>query len=250
MTGSPISVASERTGFAPSALRFYEQAGLLRPDRTTAGYRSYSEADIEVLTFIKRAKRFGLSLDAITDLLALLEDGQCAPVQGRLRELVESQIVDAQTRIGELVAFTAELQRVAATLGVHTPDGPCDDACGCTSEQVVTGPTAVQLTAAPSAAIDPPIACTLSGDRVPERVAEWQMLLASATQREPMASGVRVRFSDDTDVASLAALAAAEQGCCRFFTFHLTIGPTGVTFDVTGPPDARPVIDAMFGAAA
>ena len=68
MDGCTISEAAERTGFSPSALRFYEQHGLVRPARTASGYRSYGDADLERLGFIGRAKGFGLSLDEITEL--------------------------------------------------------------------------------------------------------------------------------------------------------------------------------------
>jgi len=132
--GYSISQVAQRTGFPASTLRFYEQSGLVRPERTPAGYRSYDDRHIELLSFISRAKGFGLSLDEITELLALLDDERCAPVQGRLRDLVETKIADAQAKVAELEAFTAELRRVAATLGARTPDGPCDDSCGCTTD--------------------------------------------------------------------------------------------------------------------
>jgi DNA-binding transcriptional MerR regulator len=143
MDGFSISQVAERTGFPASTLRFYEQSGLVRPDRTRAGYRCYGERDVELLAFIGRAKGFGLSLEEITELLRLLDDDRCEPVQGRLRDLIDTKIAEAQQRIAELVAFTAELQRVASTLGDHTPEGPCDDACGCTTDrQGLVGPSA------------------------------------------------------------------------------------------------------------
>ena len=135
MDGYSISQVAERTGFPATTLRFYEDAGLVRPSRTPSGYRSYDEPDIELLAFIGRAKSLGLSLAEITDLLGLLDEDRCAPVQGRLRDLIDTKIAEAQAKISELEAFTVELQRVAATLGAHTPDGPCDDNCGCTAER-------------------------------------------------------------------------------------------------------------------
>ena len=45
-----------------------------------------------------------------------------------------------------------------------------------------------------------------------------------------------------------AALVAAEQDCCRFFTFTLTVGSDRVVLDVVGPADVQPVIDAFVGA--
>ena len=137
MDGLSISKVAEGTEFPPTTLRFYEEAGLVRPRRTEAGYRCYGERDIEVLSFIGRAKGFGLSLEEITELLALLDDDHCAPVQGRLRTLIDAKIADARTRIIELERFATELEQVASGLDAHTPDGPCDDACGCTTEPTV-----------------------------------------------------------------------------------------------------------------
>lgn len=153
MDGLSISKVAERTGFPASTLRFYEQAGLVRPARTESGYRSYTERDLDVLSFIGRAKSFGLSLEEITELLALLDEDRCAPVQGRLRALIDDKIADARRRIAELETFTTELQQVAATLDHHTPDGPCDDACGCTSDP--NGTAGVSMTVKPRADSEP-----------------------------------------------------------------------------------------------
>ena len=250
MDGYSISQAADRTGFPASTLRFYEQSGLVRPARTPAGYRSYDNRHIEQLSFIGRAKSFGLTLDEIAELLALLDEERCAPVQGRLRDLVDAKLTEAQQRIAELVAFAAELQHVSATLGHHTPNGSCDDTCGCTTDHVSNTTTRVVLAPSASGSDDPPIACALGPGRVGDRVADWQAALAEATTREKIAGGVRARFPAEVDVASLAALAAAEQDCCRWFTFGLTIDGRGVALDITGPTDAQPVIDALVGASA
>ncbi len=247
MDGYSISQVSDRTGFPASTLRFYERSGLVRPARTPAGYRRYDDHHLEVLAFIGRAKGFGLSLDEITELLLLLDEERCAPVQDRLRALVGAKIADARARITELVAFTAELQRVSATLRRHTPDGPCDDACGCTSDEGHL-PSAVVLTTKQDAT-SPPIACTLAPEQVGDRIDDWRAALALATSREPTEGGMRVRFPRGVGVEALAALAAAEQDCCPFFTLALTFDVDGVAFEVTGPPDARPVIDALVGTA-
>jgi len=247
MDGFSISQVAQRTGFPASTLRFYEQSGLVHPERTPAGYRSYDERDVELLAFIGRAKGFGLSLEEITELLGLLDEDRCAPVQARLRDLIDTKIAEAQDRIAELVGFTGELQRVVAALDGHTPDGPCDDVCGCTTDHpdLVGG----SLIAKPSASGGPPIACTLAPDRVGDQITQWQRLLRQAVGRDSVPGGVRVRFPRDVDVAAIAQLAAAEQDCCRFFTFGLVVAPGEVTLDVTGPIDAQPVIAALIGTA-
>lgn len=249
MDGYSISQVAQRTGFPASTLRFYEQSGLVRPERTPAGYRSYDDHHIELLSFIGRAKGFGLSLDEITELLVLLDDEQCAPVQGRLRNLVDAKIAEAQDKVAALEAFTAELRRVAATLGQHTPDGPCDDACGCTTDHDTSRVNLIPLGIKPERTADPAIACTLAPDRVSDRLAEWHATVDRAVRREPIPGGIRVGFARDIDIAEISALMAAEQDCCQFFTFALTVHADEVTLDVTGPPDALPIVDSLVGRA-
>lgn len=83
MDGCCISQAAQRAGFPATTLRYCEGAGLVRPGRTPAGHRSCDESSIEQLALIGRAKGFGRSLEEITELLGLLDEDRCAPVQGR-----------------------------------------------------------------------------------------------------------------------------------------------------------------------
>jgi DNA-binding transcriptional MerR regulator len=235
MDGYTISEVAERTGFSPSALRFYEQSGLVRPGRTPAGYRHYGEREVEALEFVGRAKGLGLSLVEIADLLALLGEERCEPVQDRLRQLVDEKIGDAHDRIAELVAFATELRAVAASLREHTPDGPCNDDCGCTTD----GPHSPA-----SSQPDTSIACTLDPLDVPTRVADWNATVARAQTVQPIEGGVRLAFLPEADVGQLVALATAEQDCCRFLTFTLTIG-AATTLEVVGPADAAQLIRAL-----
>lgn len=249
MDGYSISQVAERTGFPPTTLRFYEQSGLVRPSRTPAGYRTYDDTHIELLSFIGRAKGFGLSLEEITELLGLLGDDECAPVQGRLRDLVDTKIADAQTKIAELEGFTTELRRVAAALGTHTPAGPCDDTCGCTTDDPTGGGERVVLGARRDDRDSPVIACTLSGDEIGDRLAQWEATVSAATNRSSIDGGTRLRFGRDVDIGALGALVAAEQDCCRFFAFTLTVTADYVALDVTGSAEAQPIIDSLLGAA-
>jgi DNA-binding transcriptional MerR regulator len=169
--GYSISQTAERTGFTASALRFYEREGLVRPVRTPAGYRSYTEADVGALRFIARAKSLGLALDQVAELVPLFRAERCAPVQERLRELVDGKIGEARARVADLNGFTSELRRAAGSLGAHTPDGPCDDACGCATD---------------ASAGDPPIACTLGDDERQGRAAAWRA--QPAARRRPRGS--------------------------------------------------------------
>ena len=97
-----------------------------------------------------------------------------------------------------------------------------------------------------------PVACTLSADDVPTRVEEWRRLLTNVTERQPIDGGLRLTFGGAAqgaavDPASIATLMAAEQGCCAFFRFALTMDDRGTALEVRAPDDAREIVDALFG---
>lgn len=73
MDGSlTIGEVAARSGVATSALRFYEQQGLIHAERTAAGHRRYSRAVLRLIAFIVFAQRVGLSLDEVKTELARL----------------------------------------------------------------------------------------------------------------------------------------------------------------------------------
>jgi len=94
-----------------------------------------------------------------------------------------------------------------------------------------------------------PIACSLPSESIEPRLDEWRSVVSSTRHRESTETGVRLHFGRDADVVSIARLAAAEQMCCGFLAFTLTIDADGVVLDVNGPPDARAMIDGLFGVA-
>lgn len=63
----PLTVGelAERTGVAASALRFYEERGLIHAERTAAGHRRYARAQIRRVAFIVFAQRVGFTLEEI-----------------------------------------------------------------------------------------------------------------------------------------------------------------------------------------
>jgi len=258
-----IAEVAQRTGFTPATLRYYEDIGLMVPaGRTAAGYRVYDDVSLARLRFIARAKQLGCTLEEITDLATAWDGGECGPVQDRLQAAVASKVAEAQDRIAELTTFTAELQRAGAALSRHRPEGPCDDDCGCatstTTAATTTGDIApvpgagapVQLVARDDITADLPVACTLGAGEMTGRLGEWQDLLQGVVARRPLEDGIRLEFATGTDVTEIARLAAAEQGCCRFFGFAVVIDAQGMALEVHAPPDAADVVTALFGAAA
>jgi MerR family redox-sensitive transcriptional activator SoxR len=71
-----VSQVAERSGFAPSALRFYEREGLLRATRTSGNQRRYERNVLRRLAFIRAARNVGLSLDEVAAALATLPAGR------------------------------------------------------------------------------------------------------------------------------------------------------------------------------
>jgi len=96
----------------------------------------------------------------------------------------------------------------------------------------------------------PPVACTLAADDMPARVAGWSTLLEQARARIATADGgLRVEFDETVAVDQLALLAAAEQRCCAFFSFAVTVDDRGVGLEVRAPDGADDVVAALFGTA-
>ena len=127
-----IGQVAERSGFSSSALRYYEDIGLLSPsERSPNGYRVYDDDALARLAFVARAKGLGCSLDEITDLLAIWDGDRCGPVQRRFHDLVTAKIADAERQIAALSALVGQLRDAAARLAGPATDGPCGDACAC-----------------------------------------------------------------------------------------------------------------------
>jgi MerR family redox-sensitive transcriptional activator SoxR len=78
----PIGVVAARSGMAPSALRYYEDQGLLpAADRTPGGARRYPRSVLRRLAVIRAARNVGLSLSEIRAALATLPDDRPATAQ-------------------------------------------------------------------------------------------------------------------------------------------------------------------------
>ena len=99
-----VSEVAERSGFAASALRFYEREGLVQATRTTGNQRRYERGVLRRLAFIRAARNVGLSLDEVAAALATLPDGR-APTRSDWTRLSRSwrrrldEQIEALTRL-------------------------------------------------------------------------------------------------------------------------------------------------------
>ncbi len=67
-----VSEVANRSGFAPSAIRFYEKQGLIQASRTAGGQRRFERNMLRRLAFIRAARNVGLTLDEVAAALAML----------------------------------------------------------------------------------------------------------------------------------------------------------------------------------
>ena len=72
--GLSIGYVSERTGLQTSAIRYYEDEGLVTPDRNDSGHRRYARADIRRLSFVMISQGLGFSIAEIREALTTLPD--------------------------------------------------------------------------------------------------------------------------------------------------------------------------------
>ena len=256
-TNYKINEVATRSGFSPATLRYYEEVGLVpAPARTEAGYRMYDDRALERLAFIARAKQLGCSLDETADLVVAWEGRECGPIQDRLRILVADKLAAAHAQIVGLTTLTTELERAAGLLEGHRPDGPCDDDCGCETVSVEDAASrSVLLSTKPAkVAVAAPLACSLTANSMRRQVDQWHALLGwnddfsvHVVARVAVEGGVRLEFAPGIDVQELARLVTAEQECCRFFSFNLTVDDRGVGLEARAPEDGIPMLHALFG---
>jgi DNA-binding transcriptional MerR regulator len=103
-----ISALAAVVGMRTDTLRYYERVGLLpRPPRTASGYRLYDESATERLRFIGAAKRMGLRLADIKELLDVVDRGQCPC--GHTDVLVDRRLAEVESEIEQLVAVRRQL---------------------------------------------------------------------------------------------------------------------------------------------
>ena len=105
-----ISEISKRSGVAASALRFYEDRGLIRSERAGSGHRRYPRDVLRRLAFIVFAQRMGLSLDEIAAELAKLP-GNRAPERSDWARISATWQARIDERISELQRLREGLTR-------------------------------------------------------------------------------------------------------------------------------------------
>lgn len=123
-----IGQAAGRAGLEPSAIRFYESAGVLPdPSRSDSGYRDYTDADVELMRFVRRLRSLELPLGDVTEIVRLRVAGEapCQPV----RQAIAAEAGAVDRRIDELEQLREELRFLQARIEGVKDEWP--NACVC-----------------------------------------------------------------------------------------------------------------------
>jgi MerR family copper efflux transcriptional regulator len=119
-----IGEAASASGVSAKMLRYYESIGLIpQAGRTSAGYRTYSNREVETLRFIRRARDFGLPMDRVKLLVGLWQDA--SRPSREVKRLALEQVAELEAKIGELTAMKDSLADLAHRCrGDSRPDCP------------------------------------------------------------------------------------------------------------------------------
>ena len=121
-----IGTASEKTGLPAKTIRYYEEIGLLSPERADNGYRDYSVADVHRLKFLQRSRSLGFSVEECRQLLSLYGDSHRESAE--VKALAEAKLAEIDRKISELAELRATLSHlVSACHGDARPDCPILD---------------------------------------------------------------------------------------------------------------------------
>ena len=111
-----IGELADSTRLKVQTIRFYEDHGLLPAHRRTeGGYRIFDKADLERLEFIKKAKRIGLSLAEIKDVLAITDEGEATCEH--VRALLTAKVSEVDRTMQELSEFRGALAELLDNAG-------------------------------------------------------------------------------------------------------------------------------------
>ena len=92
-------------------IRYYERIGLLPPPARTGGnYRAYAQPHLDRLSFIRRGRDLGFSLDDVRELLRLSDDRQ-RPC-GEIDQIARERLADVECKLADLTVLRGELRQL------------------------------------------------------------------------------------------------------------------------------------------
>ena len=125
-----ISAVADAAGLPVKTVRYYSDIGLVpAPARSMAGYRSYDDAAVRKLVFVRRAREFGFSVEECRELLDLYADRHRSSAD--VKRIATRRLDEIAKKQRELQSLHDELAHlVEACRGDHRPDCPIIDGLG------------------------------------------------------------------------------------------------------------------------
>lgn len=111
-----IGELAERAGTSTRTLRYYETHGLVRPRRSTNGYRIYDDVELRVVTEIRSLLAVGFSLDDIRPFVACLRAGNASG------DVCPDSVAVLRRKLAEVDAFIDRLGAVRQQLHAQLTD--------------------------------------------------------------------------------------------------------------------------------
>ncbi len=123
-----IGAVSKRTGCNIETIRYYERIGVLpTPPRTEGGHRSYGQQHLERLSFVRRSRELGFTLDEVRSLLSMVDSGDYTC--GEVFALANEHLAAVRAKIRDLKRLERTLADIAAQCdGGAVPECPIIDA--------------------------------------------------------------------------------------------------------------------------
>lgn len=122
-----ISSAAKASGLPVKTVRYYADIGLVdAPSRSDAGYRTYTDAAVRKLTFVRRSREFGFSIEECRELLGLYQDHDRS--SGEVKRIASKRLDEIEVKQRELQSLHDELSHlVKSCRGDDRPDCPIID---------------------------------------------------------------------------------------------------------------------------
>lgn len=121
-----IGSASAQSGLPAKTIRYYEDIGLVAPQRSKNGYRDFSDSDLHKLAFVQRARSLGFSIEECRALLSLYDDHSRASAD--VKALAQAHLAQIENKIAGLQAMHETLaELVHKCHGDTRPDCPILD---------------------------------------------------------------------------------------------------------------------------
>jgi DNA-binding transcriptional MerR regulator len=118
-----IGALAERTGTSAPTIRYYEEIGLLRSaDRQAGGQRVYGDVDVKRLSFSRRCREFGFSIEQVRSLVALVQDPQSSCMHAR--DLAQQHLGAVRAKLSELKALERSIAAFVASCNASCAGGP------------------------------------------------------------------------------------------------------------------------------